>query len=104
MWTVVRYTRPRRSCNIPTLRTPDGGLAETNHDKAAELAKISFSRLEDYENGKGSPGTGGESMALLENDDSFVDRAINGQKNKKAPGIDGLGAPILKLMCVNLDH
>ena len=83
---------------IPTLTTPEGNTAKSNNEKATALAGISFPGSESYQGSEGVPGQRGEAMTLLEEDDSFVERAINSQRARKAPGIDGIGAPVIKLM------
>ena len=35
---------------------------------------------------------------MLEQDDSWIDRAIKCQKSRSAPGIDGMGAPVVQLI------
>ena len=48
LWTVIRYTRGRRITTLPTLVTPSGDIAESEFEKAAALASISFPGAEGY--------------------------------------------------------
>ena len=47
---------------------------------------------------EGLPGVQGEAVSVLEADDSWISRAIKGHKARPAPGMDGLGAPVLQLL------
>ena len=98
LWTVIRYTRQRRTTELPTLVTPSGDTAESESEKAAALASISFPGPEGYHGDDGLPGEQGEAVSVLEADDSWISRATKGQRARSAPGMDGMGAPVLQLL------
>ena len=66
LWTVIRYTRGRRTNVIPTLIRPDGSIAEEAHQKATALADIAFPGAATYQGSEGVPGKRGESVGMLE--------------------------------------
>ena len=83
---------------IPTLIGPDGSTAEEPHEKASALAKISFPGAETYQGDEGVPGKGEWVVDMLEQDDSWIDRAVRSQKTRSAPGIDGMEGPVVQFI------
>ena len=66
--------------------------------QASALAGISFPGAEKYQGDEGVPGRHGEAVGMLEEDDTWIDRAIRSQRPRSAPGVDGMGAPIVQLI------
>ena len=99
LWTVIRYTRGRRSGGIlPALSGPDGTTAETSTQKARILADISFPPPALYQGDEGEPGEDRGAHEQVRNNPEMVRRALFSQRSRKAPGPDRLGAPILRLL------
>ena len=111
VWTVIRYTKPRRALFLPALIRDDGTTAEGSHEKAEALARTSFLGEQSYTEGLRGEDSDDDGrvedemrsprdpvMDNLEESDGFTDRAIRTQKARKAAGIGGLGAPVLRLL------
>jgi ribonuclease HI len=97
VWTVLRYTKPNKGAVvIPELKKDNGEIACTHEEKSQLLAKIAFPSPIFYagdEGVVGPPGTAFESVT-----DTLIQECLSTQSSKKAPGLDGLGVPAIKLL------
>ena len=107
LWTVIRYTRTRGSRLIPDIRDMDGNIATTNNEKARVFLDISFpggqlaapAAQEEEEEGEDQMSeTEEEAVRWIQENSQVIESAIKKQRNNKAPGIDQMGAPILRIL------
>ena len=90
---------------IPDITQPDGSIASTSREKATAFMDISFPGewqiLEEApmsEEESDDQEQEGEAVKWIEDSPQAIERAIRAQKSQKAPGVDRMGAPVLRLM------
>jgi hypothetical protein len=96
VWSVIRYTKPSRVSTVPTITDSHGNVADTYESKSAMLADMAFPPPVEYDGGAGEEGPAGWAFELV--DDDVVRRALYSMSGKKAPGPDGIGASVLRLL------
>ena len=96
VWSVAQYTKPSRVTTVPTIQDSRGNVADTHDKKAAMLAKLAFPPPVEYQEGAGEPGEPGRAYKQI--DWEQVQQAIFAQSQRKAPGPDKMGMPIVRLM------
>ena len=107
LWTVIRYTRMRGSRLIPDIKDTNGRMAVTNDEKARVFLDISFpgalqetqaQQDEEEEEEYQIEEEEEEAVRWIQENSHVIELAIKRQKNNKAPGMDQMGAPVLKLL------
>jgi hypothetical protein len=96
VWSVIRYTKPNKVTSVPTITDSRGNVADTHEAKSDMLARMAFPPPVEYDGGSGEAGPEGEAFGYVTDD--AVRQAIYSMSGKKAPGPDGLGASVLRLM------
>lgn len=111
LWTAIRYTKPGRSGLITDIIQPDQSVASTSREKAMAFISISFlgerqqpttdlddctdSELEEEEEDITPDQT---AVQWIEDNDQIIEQTIKAQKSNKAPGVDRMGAPVIRLL------
>ena len=107
LWTVIRYTRTRGSRLIPDIKDTDGNLATTNCKKARVFLDISFpgalqtavaQQDKEEEEEDQIAETKEEAVTWIQENSQAIESAIKRQRNNKAPGMNQMGAPVLRLL------
>jgi hypothetical protein len=96
VWSVIRYTKPSKVSTVPTLTESRGNVADTYESKSAMLADMAFAPPVEHDGCAGAEGPAVWAFELV--DEGVVRRALYSMSGKKAPGPDGIGASVLRLL------